>query len=41
MKNKNFYALVESRLPRVQPLYEDAPKPPRVFGPPPPLREAK
>jgi predicted Zn-dependent protease len=32
---------IESRLPRVQPLYEAAPKPPRVFGPPPPLREAK
>jgi hypothetical protein len=26
---------------RVQPLYEAAPKPPRVFGPPPPMRETK
>ena len=32
---------IESRLPRVQPLYEAAPKPPRVFGPPPPMRETK
>jgi predicted Zn-dependent protease len=32
---------LESRMDRVQPLYEAAAKPPRVFGPPPPLRETR
>ena len=32
---------LESRMARVQPLYEAAAKPPRVFGPPPPLRESR
>jgi predicted Zn-dependent protease len=30
---------IESRLPQVQPLYEAADKPKRVFGPPPPLKQ--
>ena len=30
---------IESRLPQVQPLYEAADKPKRVFGPPPPMKQ--
>jgi predicted Zn-dependent protease len=32
---------IESRLPRMQPLYETAAKPTRVFGPPPPLKQER
>jgi predicted Zn-dependent protease len=32
---------IESRLPRMQPLYEAAAKPTRVFGPPPPLKQER
>ena len=32
---------IESRLPHVQPLYEAADKPTRVYGPPPPMRQER